>query len=108
CLGQHTLWPREAPAVEEAPRALLTLPRAILHEDAPAREDDRWHAGDLHTLIEIVVGALMLARRADRVRRLGIPDHDVGVAAGGNDALLWVDAEELGGIGAAELHPAIE
>src|SRR5690242_12928651 len=50
----------------------------------------------------------MASLRADRVGRFGVPDHDVGVAARSDRALLRIDAEELGRIDAAQLDPAVE
>ena len=38
----------------------------------------------------------------------GIPHHDVGVGARGDDALLRVHAEHAGGCGAAGLDPTLE
>src|SRR5579859_4559 len=98
----------EALAVDEVSGALLAFPLSILDEDAPTREHDARHSDDLHAFIEVVVGAVVGGLRLDGVLRFGVPDDDIRVAAGRDDALARVDAEELGGVGAAQLDPAVE
>src|SRR5690242_16729888 len=85
--------------------ALLALPLAVADEYAPTREYDHRHPGHLHALVEVVIGALVGCRRAHGMGGVGIPDDHIGVAARRDNALLGIDAKELGRVGAGELDP---
>src|SRR5215469_4667797 len=83
-------------------------PLPILDHNSAAREHHSRHACDFHALVEIVIGLLVMGFGANGVGCLGVPDHDIGIAAWCDNAFLWIDAEQLSGIGTAELDPAIE
>ena len=67
----------------------------------------RGAALDRHAFKDVVVDLLELGASSDGLARLRIPDHDVGIGAGGDTALARVDIENLGGIGRGHGHELI-
>src|SRR5262249_31469211 len=85
---------------------------AALGDDPPAQDGDRGPAGDLPAFPRAVVGHMEVVL-GQRLADGGIHDGEVRVAAGSDDALARVEAEDLGGVGgrdvgeALEAHPAL-
>src|SRR5579883_304371 len=93
------LWLAKCLAVQELAFPFRAGELSVLYEDATAQEDCIGNALDVHALVGGVVDALVLVGGADGERAVGIEDHEVGVAAGGDGALAREEAEEFGGHG---------
>src|ERR1019366_6358600 len=81
---------------------------AAIHDDLAARENGARVAGDFVAFEHGVIDAHVVGGGADGVERGGIPDDEVGVAAGGDFALPGIHAEDTGRRGGGEFHEAIE
>src|SRR5215470_350722 len=80
---------------------------AALGDHPPAQNGDRGPAGDLPAFPRAVVGhvEVVLGQRLANGR---IHDGEVRVAAGGDDALARVEAEDLGGVGGGDVGEALQ
>src|SRR5690606_25135150 len=68
---------------------------AIAPDDLAARKRVTRQSGYLHALEDIVVDDRLLGRGRDCLARFRVPHHKVGVGAGYDGALAWVDVEDL-------------
>src|SRR5579885_3054781 len=102
------LWLAKRFAVQELAFPFRAGELAVLDEDATAQEDGIGDALHLHALVGSVVDALVLVGCADGERAVGIEDHKVGVAAGGDGALAREEAKEFGGHGRDEIDEVRE
>src|SRR5438105_13459976 len=97
-----------AATLDEAAAALPPEELVLVDDHLAAREDRRRLALHLTALVWVVVDTHVVRLRRQRLRRLRIPHHDVGVAADRDRALLREHAHELRGRGRGELDPAVE
>src|SRR5450759_993076 len=81
---------------------------AGIHDDLAAREHGTRVAGDFVAFEHGVIDAHVVGGGADGVERVGVPEDEVGVAAGGDFALPGIHAEDAGGRGGSEFHEAVE
>ena len=75
---------------------------AVLGDDLAAQKRHHRPAGDRHTLVGRVVGAVVHDRLADRLASVRVPQHDVGVEADADRALLRIEAIHLGVVGRSQ------
>ena len=54
-----------------------------------------------------IIHAHVMRRGADGVVGIRIPEHDIGVAANGNLALLGIQAEQFGWSGGNKFHKTV-
>src|SRR5450756_531781 len=81
---------------------------AAIHDDLAAREHGARVAGDFVAFEHGVIDAHVMSGGADGVERGGVPDDEVGVAAGGDFALAGIHAEDARRGSGGEFHEAIE
>src|SRR5579871_2281215 len=81
---------------------------AVVDDEFASREDFLRVALHLPTLEHGVVAAHVVGCGGDEVVGRGVPEDDVGVGFWGDDALLWIHAEDPGGSGGGDLDEALE
>src|ERR1019366_4907273 len=81
---------------------------SAIHDDLAAREHGARVAGDFVAFEHGVIDAHVMSGGADGIERVGVPDDEVGVAAGGDFALAGIHAEDARRGGGGEFHEAIE
>src|SRR5438445_11674853 len=77
-------------------------PLAVLDEHLPAHDRHRGHAAEAVALPDAVVAVRVQVVQGDRLLGPWIDENDVGVAAGRDDPLAGVEAEEPRRIGAGD------
>src|SRR5215467_10992857 len=80
---------------------------AALGDHPPAQNGGRGPAGDLPAFPRAVVGHVEVVL-GQRLANGGVHDGEVRVAAGGDDALARVEAEDLGGVGGGDVGEALQ
>src|SRR5499433_3500824 len=85
----------------------LRIELAALGDHPPAQDGDRGPAGDLPAFPRAVVGHVEVVL-GQRLANGGVHDGEVRVAAGGDDALARVGAEDRGGVGGGDVGEALE
>src|SRR5438270_2605245 len=99
---------QRAATLDESAAAFLADELVLLDDDFPSREDDRGFSLNPATLVRLVADAHVMGLRGDRRRRAGVPDHDVGVAADRDGALLREHAHELRRGRGGDLDPTVQ
>src|SRR5713101_3197755 len=77
------------------------------HHNSPTGKYDVGHTRDLDALKHGVIHSHVVSRGADGVLAVRIKNHQVGIAAGSDRALAWIQTKELGRGGGNQLHKAI-
>src|SRR5450830_1647866 len=89
----------EGRALQVAAAAALDAQIALHIDQATLADGVAGHAGDGLALEDVVVAQRVLGLDRQGLGGAGVPDHQIGIGAGGHAALARVQVEQLGRIG---------
>src|SRR5687767_5895910 len=94
--------------LEELPVLRAADVLAVLDDRLAPAEDRLNDALDAHALVQVVVAVLRVGLGAADLFLVRVEDHDVGVAADGDCALLREHAEHLGAGSRGDVDPLVQ